>query len=117
MTQETQEFNGSIANHLLMRLLDQSQAAALQLTRIEGRLVAGDTRMDQIETMQSRTISDMTRRVAALERRQDRQESGAAHVPRLELRVKWALRYLILIGTLWGTGSVDAAVKLFEALR
>ena len=81
------------------RLLERSEATVERLDRIDHRLQAGDTRMNAIQE-----------RIAAIEARK------ADPIPGWERVVKSAAPYLIFLAALAGTGSIDAALKVFAAL-
>lgn len=70
-----------------------------QLHRIDCRLEAGDARM-----------SELSDRIGHLERR------PSSEVPPAERLIKDGLRYLVPLGVLWGTGSVDAAAMWLKML-
>lgn len=104
--------NGSMVPHLLLRLLDHSTAAAVQLSRIEDRLVAGDERMTTLETSVEAVKGAVTSTTARLERAEK-----MARAPRWERHAKRVFRYALLGGVAYGTGSVEAALKLMEAVK
>ncbi|HRD78452.1 MAG TPA: hypothetical protein PK264_21355 [Hyphomicrobiaceae bacterium] len=94
---------------MLGRLLERSEATLERLDRIDSRLEAGDTRMDEI-----------TSRIAAIEaieeRREEAQDAPKRPVlPIAETVIKAAAPYLIALLTLWLTGSAESALKLLAA--
>lgn len=84
---------------IMGQLLERSEATVSRLDRIDRRLEAGDERMDQI-----------AERIAAIEARK------AEPIPNAERWLKGVAPYIIFLGALAGTGSIDAALKVLSAL-
>jgi len=96
--------NGSAGQDLAIGLMiGEIRAAAhhthARLDRIDHRLESGDRRM-----------SEMTDRIASLERR------PTSDVPTVEWLVKDALRYIVPLGVLYVTGSLEAALMWLKML-
>lgn len=86
---------------VLGQLLERSEQSKTQLDWIVARLEQGDTRMD-----------DHGERLKALETKR-----AAKPLPGWERMVKGALPYLLGLATLWGTGSIETALKVLGALK
>lgn len=84
---------------LMGEIRQQGNHTRERLDRIDHLLEHGDRRM-----------SEMTERIASLERR------PSAEIPATERWVKDALRYAIPVAVLYGTGSVDAAAMWLKML-
>lgn len=101
---------------MLGRLLERSEATVHSLDNIDRRLSSSEQattgRLDRIDRRLERGDARMTglsQRIAAIETRK-------AGIPTWERTVKAALPYLIGLGTLWGTGSIDVATRVINAL-
>lgn len=83
---------------ILGRLLERSETTVRRLDTIDERLRSGD-----------RTMSELREDVASLKKEP---RIGAA-----ERLIKEGLRYLVPLGVLWATGSLDAAVKMAGVMK
>jgi hypothetical protein len=82
-------------------LIGRSEAILHHLARIDRRLCQGDERMDE--------LAEGIRRI---EKMQETTSAGPAE--------RWAkdlLRWLVPLGALWATGSLEAALRIAGAMR
>lgn len=84
---------------LMGRVLERSEATIVRLDRIDSRLEIGDARMDTLSSQ-----------LGAMEK-------TPAKLGGWEKALKAPLPYIVGLGTLAATGSIDAALKVLAALR
>lgn len=83
------------------------QQILMEMCRTLGRIEA---RQEHLDDWVKREMRDVRRDITTLKR-------AKARPPALELLIKRSLTWLLPLLTLWGTGSIDAALKIFEAMR
>jgi transposase len=90
------------------------QQTLMEMCRALGRIEARQEHfVDQMRDHRNWTrkeLHDVRRDISTLKR-------ARARPPALELLAKRALTWLLPLLTLWGTGSIDAALKVLEAMR
>ena len=84
---------------LMGRVLERSEATIIRLDRIDSRLEIGDARMDTLSA-----------HLGAMEK-------TSTKLGGWEKALKAPLPYIVGLGTLAATGSLDAALKVLAALR
>lgn len=86
---------------ILGRLLERTETHGEQLDRIETKLEAGALK-----------FQEHSARIRKLEAREVSEK-----IPRWERNIKRWLTYLLPAGVAYGTGSIEGAIRLLEALR
>ena len=85
----------------LGRLLERSDATLHHIGRIDRRLELGDIRM-----------TELAKSIEAIEAAQAKAAIGS-----VERWAKDLARYLVPLGVLWATGSIETALKISGALK
>lgn len=86
---------------IMGRLLERSDATLHHICRIDRRLELGDARM-----------TELAKSIEAIEAAQSKAAIGS-----VERWSKDLARYLVPLGVLWATGSIETALQISGALK